>query len=111
MPVTTPDIAEAVRQLKATLSALQPARHSLDFCSVVWFGKSYLPFTPTQAAIVRILWDAWLNDTPDVRQDTLLSEANSDSGRVADVFKDHPAWGAMIQSKHRGTFRLVELEG
>lgn len=90
----------------------EPARHSQDFASVVWFGTYYV-FTASQARVVAELWAAWRNGTPDVRQDYLLEAAGSESRRLDNLFRGHPAWGAMIQrGPVRGVYRLVEpVEG
>src|SRR2546423_10646790 len=58
--------------------ALPPScRHSADFRCVVWCGVEYV-FTPTQAAVVRQLWEAADEGTPSVGQATLLEGAGSD---------------------------------
>jgi hypothetical protein len=86
-------------------------RHSVDFRSVHWHGVDY-QFTATQASIVRLLWEAWEAGTPDVGQETLLEGAGSDGNRLRDLFhrgaEIHPAWGTMIVSFARGTYRLAE---
>jgi hypothetical protein len=83
-------------------------RHSLDFRSVSWFGTDYT-FTPNQAAAVKILWENWENGTPEVGGDTLATEVESESKRARDIFKNHLAFGSMIQKgKTKGTYRLVE---
>jgi hypothetical protein len=89
--------------------ALPPgAKHSLDFCTVVWNGVEH-SFSPLQAAIVRVLWNALVNDTPDVHAATLLEEADSNlkESRLDPLFFRHPAWKTMIvRGKRRGTYRL-----
>ncbi len=86
------------------------ARYSIDFRSVHWFGKDYT-FTPNQAAAVKILWEAWENETPDVGGDTLAVVIESDSKRARDIFKGHPALNSMIcQGQTKGTYRLVKPE-
>lgn len=85
---------------------LDPCRHGPDFACVLWWGRSY-SFTGTQAAVVRQLWEAWQNGTPDVRQETLLAGAESETRRLGDTFKDHPAWGTLIVGGGaKGCFRL-----
>ncbi|GMU37709.1 MAG: hypothetical protein EDS66_12215 [Planctomycetota bacterium] len=84
-----------------------PRRHSPDFRSVHWDGVDYA-FTANQAAIVKQLWEAYENGTPDVGGDTLLVNAESDTRRMADVFKKHSAWGTMIvEGSTKGTYRLA----
>jgi hypothetical protein len=86
------------------------ARHSRDFRSVHWFGADHF-FTPTQAACVKVLWEAWENGTPDLGQDSILEhpEVEAESERLVDVFKGHPAWGTMIaKGQTAGAYRLAE---
>ena len=81
--------------------------HSPDFRSVRWFGKGY-SFTGLQAAAVGVLWESWAKDAPEVGDAFLLAEANSESKRLADIFKGHPAWNTIIaQGGTKGTRRLV----
>jgi hypothetical protein len=83
-------------------------RHSPDFRSVNWFETSH-SFTPTQAAIVKILWEAWENKTPDVGHSNLLATAGSESNRLVDVFKGHKTYKKLIgKGKTKGSFRLIE---
>ena len=80
--------------------------HSEDFRSVVWFGQSHT-FTPTQAACVKILWEAWSNQTPELGQAHILETARSKAQRLQDLFAKHPAWKTMIvRGEKKGTFRL-----
>lgn len=97
-------IAELAREM---LAAVEPCRHGPDFSSVWWYG-TYHTFSGTQAHVVKALWSAWLNGTPDVRQETLLSAAETERDRLAHVFRDHPAWGTMIvPGPLKGLFRLT----
>ena len=83
--------------------------HSADFSSVRWHGETY-SFTPTQKSAVKLLWQAWKNRTPDLGQDYILEEIGSDSTRLRDLFKGHPAWNKMIVSIKLSSFRLAEPE-
>ena len=90
------------------------AQHSDDYRSVDWFGQFY-QFSPTQGAIVAILWRHWENGVPEVSQDYLLEAVGSEANRLTDLFRGgrgrHPAWGTMIQpGSTRGTYRLVPPE-
>lgn len=111
-------VIEACRQCAILLSLLAesrrpkerpPARHSADFSCVDWFGTSYA-FTATQAAIVTLLWGAWEDCVPDLRDAFLLEKADcGDTVRLRDVFRNHPAWGTMIVSgKKDGIRRLAD---
>jgi hypothetical protein len=84
------------------------ARHGPDFCTVVWNGVEYV-FSPMQAAIVRVLWEALANDTSEVHASTLLAQADSQlkEDRIDPLFFRHPAWKTMIvRGQRRGTCRL-----
>jgi hypothetical protein len=92
---------------------LPPARHGPDFRSVHWYGNDYT-FTPTQAACVKVLWEAWKNGTPEVGQETILEhpQVEAESKRLVDVFKDHPAWGTMIvKGQTAGAYKLAAPAG
>lgn len=99
------ELTALARQL---LALAAPARHGPGFGCVSWFG-TYYTFTASQARVIAVLWEAWTNGTPDVRQETLLEAAGSDCGKVARLFRSHPAWGTMIQpGPLKGLYRLVE---
>lgn len=81
-------------------------KHSIDFRSLSVNGQVY-SFTPTQAAIVRLLVEAHENGTPDVSGDTLLEHCNSTSSQIKDVFRNNDAWGTLIvPGVSKGTYRL-----
>jgi len=87
-------------------------RHSDDFRSVVWFGKSYT-FTKNQAACVKVLWEAWKAGTPELDGLTVVAQADVSQTRLIDVFrskgKAHVAWGTMIaQGQSKGAYRLSD---
>lgn len=84
------------------------AAHSPDFRSVNWFGTLYT-FSATQAACVRVLWEAWEQKTPELGQEYILEQAESASPRLSALFGDNKAWGTMIISgTSKGSFRLQE---
>jgi hypothetical protein len=79
--------------------------HSRGFRTVKWFGTDY-SFTANQAVVVKLLWEAWENGTPDVGQEDLRTEADIES-QLRHLFRDHPAWNRMIgPGKTKGTIRL-----
>jgi hypothetical protein len=86
-----------------------PPTHTDDFRSVSWFGTPYT-FTRMQAKCVRALWEAWERGTPDVDLQTILRAIDSYSARLHHLFDKgrHRAWKTMIQSRRKGTYRLVE---
>lgn len=80
--------------------------HSSDFRAVHWFGADYT-FTPTQAAVVRTLWEAWEDGVPELGIATILEAAGSESDRLPPLFHGHAAWGSMIvKGDGKGTYRL-----
>ncbi len=79
--------------------------HSEDFASVKWDGEEY-SFSPMQAECVRILWEAWQSGAPALGQAYILEKVGSDSRRLRDLFKVHPAWGTMIVTPRKGRFQL-----
>lgn len=84
--------------------------HSDDFRSVNWHGAEHT-FSSSQAACIRVLWENWERNTPDVGGETLLEASDSTANRVADLFKRHNAWGTMIiPSESKGAYRLQEPE-
>lgn len=92
---------------KPEAAGRKPRRHSPDFRSVHWDGTDHA-FTANQAAIVKQLWEAYENGTPDVGGDTLLVGADADTKQIKDVFKKHPAWRSMIvEGSTKGTYRLA----
>lgn len=102
-------LGERLRQLELArqlLAAVAPCRHGPGFGCCWWWG-TYYTFSAAQARVVGILWDAWLNDTPDVRQEVLLEAVGCESRRLDNLFRNHPAWGAMIvQGAAKGLYRL-----
>ena len=83
------------------------ATHSLDFRSVRWNDNKF-SFTKQQSTIVKLLWNEWLNGTPDVGAEALLEAADAKNSRLIDGFRDHPAWGTMIvDGQTRDTKRIA----
>ena len=91
--------------ISETSSESQEFQHSPDYASVNWRGQEY-QFTKNQATCVRLLHEAWLEGTPYLSADYLLSEILSAS-RMSDLFKRHPAWGSLIVlGERRATYGL-----
>lgn len=97
----------AMLQERGRLARKREIAHSDDFRSVCWFGTNY-SFTSQQAEVVRILWQAYKAQTPDVDAALLLSDFTGCAAhRVRDLFRKCPAWKTMIVlGGSRGTYRL-----
>lgn len=103
----TPEEAETDQPTTET----RIARFGDEFRSVWWFGTEY-SFTTSQANVVKVLWNAWKNKTPEVSHVTLLDASGSDAKRMRDVFREsgnamNPAWDTMIQRGRKDTLKLV----
>ncbi len=85
----------------------QVFKHSDDFRSVNLRGEQFT-LTPQQAQAVEILHQAYLNDTPDLSQESILDRIGTTSTRLSDTFRsDQKIWKTLIaQGAKRGTFRL-----
>jgi hypothetical protein len=82
-------------------------RPSADYRSIKYKGVPY-SLTRNQSTIVRLLHDAYLNGTPALGGDALLSAIEAETSRVRDSFKGSLLWGNLIVSNRspRGTYRL-----
>jgi hypothetical protein len=94
---------------------LEPARknavtYSPDFRWLCWFGTEYF-FSEKQSKVVKALWEAQQKGCPDVGKELLLRVCDSDSVRLVDLFRRSPAWGTIIVSRRRGTYRLPDSPG
>jgi hypothetical protein len=74
-------------------------RHGPDYRDCTWNGVRYT-FSATQAACIKVLWEASDNGTPEVGESTVLEMAGSTASKLRDVFKSgktlHLAWGNMV---------------
>jgi hypothetical protein len=115
--------AEAIRRVPhSEVEGPTKPTHSEDFTSVNWFGVKYQFTKGLQAESVRLLWEAWENDTPSLSEKTIGERAGSSSDRfrLEHVFKPankktgkrepHRAWGAMIVRAGKGLFKLADSE-
>jgi len=67
-------------------------------------------FADKQRIVVQVLREAMEDGTWDVGQDHLLRKAESESTKLADLFKRHPAWGTLIiKGASPGTYRLASV--
>jgi hypothetical protein len=95
----------------ATPATCGASSHSPDFSSVVWRGQVFT-FSPKQRLIVAALWRAREQGYLYLSSDVLLEAAESDGGKVRNLFAKHPAWGefvlpAVAESGTPGTYRLA----
>jgi hypothetical protein len=82
-------------------------RHSVDFSSIKFRGKSY-GLTAGQRAVVKTLYLSWSQGTPDVGLDYLLEEVLESRGsRLIDTFRGSGLWKILIiKGVARDTYRL-----
>ncbi len=95
---------------KLDLSEDDSFRHSVDFRSVYWRGEVF-SFTTQQAQVIEMLYQAYINKTPEVSHKYILEEIGTPSSKLKDTFRKHPgfhpAWNSLIiQGKTKGTVRL-----
>lgn len=117
-PPALPQTVEAAADPLITEWARGPEpKHMPDFSIVYWPGLGVFRFGGRkQRTIVRALWNARERGLPGVRQDELLRAADSESGRVWDLFTNSPAWKTLIVSAGPGVLSLpptpsLEAEG
>ncbi|MCK6619733.1 MAG: 7-cyano-7-deazaguanine synthase [Calditrichaceae bacterium] len=85
--------------------------HSDDFRSINYNGFAYT-LTSKQAEVVKLLYNAWEQGTPDIGQGFILTKLDPDdkrsNRRLRDVFKSTPeVWGTLIiPGSKKGTYRL-----
>jgi hypothetical protein len=112
-----PDASENVKQEQpkaAEPTTAQAFDHNEDFTSVTSRdGNAFGPLTRTQAAIIRVLYEASKKKPPYLREETILDNAarileKIDHGKkIKDVFKrDMPAFDALIECVRPGVYRL-----
>lgn len=81
--------------------------HSPDYRSVNIQGKSFT-LTAQQAKVIEILYENYRSGTPDISQAHILTEIESPSSRLRDIFRsDEKAYKALIRNgEKRGTYRI-----
>jgi len=73
------------------------------------FKGDHFPLTRTQARVVGVLVQAWLNGTAVMDQQAILCAADSGSDRLDHVFRagqGKKAWGKLIVRCGKGLYRL-----
>jgi hypothetical protein len=83
-------------------------KHSADFTCVNWYGTEYTFALGVQASAVEALWHEWEMSGLGVHQSTigLAMDAEHDNFRLDKTFRNHPAFGTMIQSIGDGKYKL-----
>ena len=68
-----------------------------DYSYAIWKGERF-DFGPVQSKCFKVLYQAWCNGKPDLRQQFVLDEAGSDSRTLKLLFSKgkHPAWGKLV---------------
>lgn len=81
-----------------------------DLQRLDWGAGSYWLVGP-QRRVVAVLLDAYLNSrTPDVPEPVLVDAAGGKARKLAEVFRDSAAWGALVvPGESPATYRLAEL--
>ena len=74
---------------------------------IVWSNGERYYFSRKQKLVVRRLWEAWESGRPEVDQSALLRAADSDSLRLVDLFRSHPAWNTLIVKAGPTLYRLA----
>jgi hypothetical protein len=82
---------------------------------VEWNNRRYTFVGQKQRVVVAALWRAREEGEDCVLAEVLLTLADSDGGKVRDLFRRHPAWGELIVPGHLcggppGSYRLADGE-
>lgn len=93
-------------QLPKQIAEPRPV-YAPDYSTVSWDGEVF-HFTPLQAEAVRVLHEAKLAGSLEMRGATILEEIESRSRSMSDLFKSAPAWGRFVlKGSKRGSYRLA----
>lgn len=76
-----------------------------NFSKVLFAGKWY-HLGIMQAKVIKQLYYASLTDSPWIFGKELLYKAGSESIRMRDLFKSQSGWKEIIESDHKGNYRL-----
>jgi hypothetical protein len=107
------DKQPAALPTKPASSQEQPTDHGEDFTWVKWFGETYRFAFGNQSRSIALLWKDWEKDGLGLHEKTIGESVGSasDSFRLSDTFKDHPAWGSLIvRGDRKGIYRLKKPE-
>ena len=87
--------------------------HNADFTEVKWFGKRYAFTKGIQSRAIEMLWVEFEKGGFSIHEKTIgeKTESSSERFRLRDVFRNHPAWGTMIQTAEtKGCHRIAKPE-
>jgi hypothetical protein len=80
--------------------------YSDDFRDIKWQGQSF-GLTPRQAEVVRLLYRAYENGTPQLSDKFICAALHTSESRLRDTFRKSKVWGTLIIPGNRpGTRRL-----
>ena len=84
------------------------ATHSADFTFVKWFGTEYTFALGIQSSAIAALWAEWERSGLGLHQDTIRNtiDAERDSFRMDTAFRNHSAFGTMIERCGDGKYKL-----
>jgi hypothetical protein len=100
---------QAAEQAKASSRARPESTHSADYTFVNWYGTEYTFALGVQSSAVKALWDEMETSGLGLHQDTIRNaiDAERDSFRMDTAFRNHGAFGTMIQRCGDGRYRLA----
>ncbi len=83
--------------------------HSADFTFVNWYGTEYTFALGVQSSAVKALWGEWESTGLGLHQDTIRNavDPERDGFRMDKAFRNHPAFGTMIQKTGDGKYKLA----
>jgi len=104
-------IDAALRAVTEELAAAeQKTKHNNDFTTVHWYGTPYTFAPGVQGRAVAALWQEWEKTGLGLHQQTIgeAADSSADKGtfRMDHTFRNHPAFGKMIQPCGDGRYTL-----
>ncbi|HEX2973106.1 MAG TPA: hypothetical protein VHP11_12285 [Tepidisphaeraceae bacterium] len=109
---TTAAVSDDISKAKAVTPPAPEAVHNADFTMVKWYGDEYHFALGNQSAAVRALWEEWEKTGLGLHQETIRDAIDPERDpksvfRMDTAFRDHLAFGTMIQRCGDGKYRLV----
>lgn len=85
------------------------AVHNADFTMVDWYGTEYTFALGVQSSAVKALWEEWETTGLGLHQDTIREaiDPERDTFRMDTAFRNHPAFGTIIQRCGDGRYKLA----